>query len=99
MMRMMTLRSKIFFANLQQDLKLFIALNLILNFSRVLFVYLFAGQLTQETGATIGQALFLGLRLSLKTAGALTLGVAAFTTLPATLWGREVTLLKCCDVA
>lgn len=94
MMRMMTLRSKIFFANLQQDLKLFIALNLILNFSRVLFIYLFAGQLTQETGATIGQALFLGLRLSLKTAGALTLGVAAFTTLPATLWGREVALFK-----
>ena len=69
MMRMMTLRSKIFFANLQQDLKLFIALNLILNFSRVLFICLFAGQLTQETGATIGQALFLVLSLLLISVG------------------------------
>lgn len=91
---MKQLRSKILFANLQQDLKLFIVLNIVLNLYRALFIGSFGEQISSESWSTIFQALFLGFRLSLKTAGALTLLVMLGSTIPAVLLGRELLIFK-----
>lgn len=88
------MRSKILFANLQQDLKFFIVLNIVLNLYRVLFIGSFGEQIGSESWSTIAQALFLGFRLSLKTAGALTLFGMLGTTIPAVLLGRELLIFK-----
>jgi len=65
---------KRFFDGVQRDLRLFVFVLILLEIYRGLFIWLMSNYLAAETGsAQIAAALFAGLRLSLKTAGAVTL--------------------------
>ncbi|MEG2069511.1 MAG: sulfatase-like hydrolase/transferase [Acidaminococcaceae bacterium] len=76
------MRAKQFLHNLQQDFKVFIYLNALLMVLRIAFLYLFASQLAQVSAQEIGMSLWYGLRISMKTAGLLTLIGAVLSTLP-----------------
>lgn len=70
-----------FFENVQQDLKTFIYWCLVFTIFRIVFIMVFSGQLNGNY-ADVPMALFLGLRLSLKTAGILALIGFVLATLP-----------------
>ena len=70
-----------FFDNLQQDLKAFLYWCLAFTIFRMVFIWLYSGQLNGNY-ADVPMALFLGLRLSLKTAGILGLIGFALASLP-----------------
>jgi len=70
-----------FFENVQQDLKTFIYWCLVFTIFRIVFIMVFSGQLNGNY-ADVPLALFLGLRLSLKTAGILALIGFVLATLP-----------------
>lgn len=72
-----------FFENLQQDLKTFIYWCLVLSLFRIGFIAVYSGQLGGEY-AEVPVALWLGLRLSLKTAGVVCLLGFVVATLPKT---------------
>ncbi len=75
-----------FVNNLQQDLKGFAYWCLLLTLFRLAFIFIYRGQLDGVGAAAVGQALFLGLRLSLKTCGFIMLGGALFASLPVAFW-------------
>ena len=65
---------KRFFNGVQRDLRLFLFILLLLEVYRGLFMFLMSDYMGETTGAAqIATAMFTGLRLSLKTAGAVTL--------------------------
>ena len=65
---------KRFFDGIQRDLRLFVFVLILLEIYRGLFMWLMSNYMSAESGAAqIATALFAGLRLSLKTAGAVTL--------------------------
>ncbi len=65
---------KRFFDGIQRDLRLFLFVLILLEIYRGLFMWLMSSYMSAESGAAqIATALFAGLRLSLKTAGAVTL--------------------------
>ena len=65
---------KRFFDGVQRDARLFLFVLVLLEIYRGLFILFMSGYMSEESGATqIFSALFTGLRLSLKTAGAVTL--------------------------
>ncbi len=67
---------------LQRDFRLFIFILLLLEIYRALFIGTMSGYISAETNSTqIWTALFVGLRLSLKTAGAVTLLSFIFVTI------------------
>lgn len=72
-----------FFENLQQDFKAFIYWCLVLTLFRIAFIAVYSGQLGGEY-AEVPMALWLGLRLSLKTAGVVCLLGFVVATLPKT---------------
>ena len=72
----------IFFHNLQQDLKVFIYFNALLMLFRILFLYIFSSQLVDVSNWDIEEALWYGFRISLKTAGIITLIATVAATIP-----------------
>ena len=65
---------KRFFDGIQRDLRLFLFVLILLEVYRGLFMFSMSSYMSEETGAAqIFSAMFTGLRLSLKTAGAFTL--------------------------
>ena len=73
-----------FFENLQQDLKAFLYWCLVFTVFRVAFIWIYSGQLNGNY-ADVPMALFLGARLSLKTAGMLALVGFVLASLPSIL--------------
>ena len=71
-----------FLRNIQQDFKLFCYLNLIIMIFRWIFIGIFASQLNTAGGSDLAAAFWYGLRITLKTAGALALPAFVFCTLP-----------------
>ncbi|MDY4920074.1 MAG: sulfatase-like hydrolase/transferase [Phascolarctobacterium sp.] len=70
-----------FFENVQQDLKSFVYWCLVLTIFRLAFIYVYSGQLNGDYTDVL-MALFLGLRLSLKTAGIICLLGFVFASIP-----------------
>lgn len=70
-----------FFEDMQQDLKAFIYWCLVFTLFRIAFIALYGHQLNGNY-SEVAQALFLGLRMSLKTAGIVALLGFVFATLP-----------------
>lgn len=70
-----------FFENLQQDFKAFIYWCLVFTLFRAAFIAIYSGQLNGSYN-DVPMALFLGLRLSLKTAGVISLIGFVLATLP-----------------
>jgi len=65
---------KRFFDGVQRDLRLFLFVLILLEVYRVLFIFFMSSYMNETSGAAqIFSAMFTGLRLSLKTAGAVTL--------------------------
>ena len=74
-----------FFENIQQDLKAFLYWCLVLTIFRIAFICIYSSQLNGNY-ADVPMALFLGLRLSLKTAGILCLIGFVLASLPKTVF-------------
>ena len=73
---------KRFFDGIQRDLRLFVFVLILLEIYRGLFIFWMSNYMNAESGAlTIASAMFAGLRLSLKTAGAITLLSFVFVTI------------------
>ncbi len=73
---------KRFFDGIQRDLRLFAFVLILLEIYRGLFIFVMSNYISAESGAVqIFSALFAGLRLSLKTAGAVTLVSFVFVTI------------------
>ena len=73
---------KRFFDDIQRDARLFLFVLILLEIYRGLFIFFMSTYMSEETGAAqIFSAMFTGLRLSLKTAGAVTLISFVFVTL------------------
>lgn len=70
-----------FFENLQQDLKAFVYWCLVFTVFRIAFIWIYSGQLNCNY-ADVPMALFLGARLSLKTAGMICLVGFVLASLP-----------------
>ena len=74
-----------FFENIQQDLKAFLYWCLVLTIFRIAFICIYSSQLNGNY-SDVPMALFLGLRLSLKTAGILCLIGFVLASLPKTVF-------------
>ena len=73
---------KKFFDGIQRDLRLFVFVLILLEIYRGLFIFFMSNYMSAESGAAqIMTAMFAGLRLSLKTAGAITLVSFVFVTI------------------
>lgn len=72
--------------NLRQDFKGFLYWCAVFTLFRLAFIFVFREQLGSLAAGPLGQAFFLGLRLSLKTCGFIMLGSALFASLPVALW-------------
>ena len=71
-----------FFDGVQRDLRLFLFVLILLEIYRGLFIFFMSNYMSVESGAAqIATAMFAGLRLSLKTAGAITLISFVFVTI------------------
>lgn len=83
-------RWDIFFKNLQQDLKLFLAVLLLLDIFRIAFIMLMNQYIGEQTTASdFWLALYYGTRISLKTAGVVMLLSFLFCSLPSVLGRTE----------
>ena len=73
---------KRFFDGIQRDFRLFVFLLLLIEVYRGLFMWSMSGYMSEDTPSSeMAMAMFTGLRLSLKTAGAVTLVSFVFATL------------------
>ena len=73
---------KRFFDGIQRDARLFLFVLILLEIYRGLFIFFMSSYMNEESGAAqIAEAMFAGLRLSLKTAGAVTLISFVFVTI------------------
>ena len=73
---------KRFFDGIQRDLRLFVFVLILLEIYRGLFIFVMSNYMSAESGAAqIFTAMWAGLRLSLKTAGAVTLISFVFVTI------------------
>ena len=73
---------KRFFDGLQRDLRIFLFMLVLLSIYRALFIFMMSDYIAESTDSSqIWLAMFTGLRLSLKTAGAVTLISFVFVTL------------------
>lgn len=77
-----------FLRYIQQDIKLFIYLECLVMVFRIAFLMVYSEQLTDVTIAETLNALWLGLRISLKTAAFWTAFSLLFATLTGTFWRR-----------
>ena len=83
----MTMRLGRFFSNIQGDAKLFIFLLLLVCAFRAYFIWYMSGFMGEGTeSGEIGEALWTGMRLSLKTVGGITLISFVLATLPGTFF-------------
>ncbi|MDD4320348.1 MAG: sulfatase-like hydrolase/transferase [Acidaminococcaceae bacterium] len=71
-----------FLQALQKDIRAFIYLNILFMLYRIVFLYVFSYQLVNVTENELIMTCWYGLRISLKTAGMLTLIGALFATIP-----------------
>ncbi|MGN1398513.1 MAG: LTA synthase family protein [Erysipelotrichaceae bacterium] len=76
-----------FFENLQQDLKAFLYWCLVFTVFRIAFIWIYSGQLNGNY-ADVPMALFLGFRLSLKTAGIVCLIGFVLASLPNIIFSK-----------
>ncbi len=86
-------RFHIFWHNLQQDLKVFLYFIILFSVFRLVFMGIFYTYLTETAMQDIFLCLWYGLRLSLKTAGMITIIGSVFATLPQILllkWPSEL---------
>lgn len=82
-------RFKKLICGLQQDLKLFFWFCLLFTIFRIIFIFIFRSQLNNGLfTADVLTALWLGFRLSMKTAGVMMLLSAVFASLPQLITGR-----------
>lgn len=77
-----------FLQYIQQDMKLFLYLECLMMLFRILFIGIYASQLNHAGWSDIGYALWLGIRISLKTAAFLTAFSFTFATIAGTVWER-----------
>lgn len=77
-----------FFAEFQQDLKAFVFWCVLFTVFRAVFIFCYSGQIAETGWSDILTALWLGLRLSLKTAGIIMLLGVVCATLPRVVAGR-----------
>lgn len=77
-----------FLQYIQQDMKLFLYLECLMMLFRILFIGIYASQLNHAGWSEIGYALWLGIRISLKTAAFLTAFSFIFATIAGTVWER-----------
>lgn len=77
-----------FLHHIQQDIKLFIYLECLIMVFRIAFLMVYSNQLTGVTVTDILNALWLGLRISLKTAAFWTAFSLLFATCVGTFWHR-----------
>lgn len=77
-----------FFAGLQQDLKAFVYWCAVFAAFRLAFIIIYSSQLDSFPSMQVAEAMWLGLRLSLKTAGIMMLAGVLAATLPFALWKR-----------
>ena len=75
-----------FFEGLQQDLKAFVYWCVVFTIFRFAFIVIYNSQIEGLFTADVLQALWLGLRMSLKTTGILVLIGAVFATLPSVVF-------------
>lgn len=75
-----------FLHNIQQDFKLFLYLNVIIMIFRWVFIGIFMSQLNTAAGSDFMATFWYGLRISLKTTGALVLPCFVVATLPQILY-------------
>ena len=80
-----------FFQNIQKDLILFLFLLLVLCFYRVYFIWYMSDYMAVVEASEIGKAIWTGLRLSLKSAGALTIPAFVFCTLSCLIFPKLTT--------
>ena len=86
------MRLEKYFRNIQQDLKLFFFVLALLCLYRVIFMWQMSAYMGEDTGGdAVALALWAGLRLSLKTAGAVALISFVFSTLPNLFFPRLAT--------
>lgn len=71
-----------FIHSIQQDLKLFLYLHVLMMVFRLAFIGIYASQLSGVSAGDVGAALWLGARISLKTAAFLTAFPFLFATIP-----------------
>jgi len=89
---MMNIKNRwdIFFVNIQQDLKCFLYIWIVLNIFRLIFIITMKEYwLTDTNFEEILTAIYYGARISLKTAAALWAGTFLFVTLPQTIFHTE----------
>lgn len=81
-------RWKLFIKNAQQEAKGFVFFIVLLSVFRAVFIGIFNTQLASTTTSEILEAMWLGFRLSLKTAGAITLLGLVFATVPQLIYKK-----------
>ena len=79
---------KRFLQYIQQDIKLFLYLECLMMVFRIAFIAIYAGQLNTVEWREIGYALWVGVRISLKTAAFLTAFSWVFATICGSIWKR-----------
>ncbi len=79
-----------FLCGFQKDLKAFIYWCLVLTLLRIAFIWWYQSQLPNGWDAEAGRALWLGLRLSLKTAGLVMLVGTIFATIPGSFGAARI---------
>lgn len=77
-------RFGVLFENLQADLKAFVYWCLIFSLFRAIFIFIYYSQISTIEFSEILMAMWLGLRMSLKTSGIIVLVGAVFATIPVT---------------
>ena len=77
-----------FLLSLQQDVKLFIYIHVLLMLFRCAFLVIYSGQLGNAGAGDVAEALWLGGRISLKTTAFLTAIPFIFGTIPYALWKK-----------
>lgn len=77
-------RFGVLFENLQVDLKAFVYWCLIFSLFRAIFIFIYYSQISTIEFSEILMAMWLGLRMSLKTSGIIVLVGAVFATIPVT---------------
>lgn len=79
-------RFGVFFENLQTDLKAFAYWCLIFSLFRAIFIFIYYSQISSIEFSEVLSAMWLGLRMSLKTSGIIVLIGALFATMPVTCY-------------
>ena len=77
-----------FLEGLQKDGKVFLFFCILLSILRAAFIWIYKDQLTADMASLIGESLWLGFRLSLKTSGAIVVVTFLLATIVHALWEK-----------